>query len=74
MDNQQAYLEKFFDALHLDAVIVCRKNNNLVYVVKNALFEQHRRYLQHWFVIVEERERYMVLLERQLQGSDQTTR
>jgi hypothetical protein len=74
MDNKQAYLEKFFDALHLDAVIVRRKNHNLIYVVKNAIFEHRRRYLQHWFVVVEERERFMVLLERQLQGIDQTTR
>jgi hypothetical protein len=73
MDKKQAYLEKFFNALDLDAVIVRRKNDNLVYVVKNVVFEHRRRYLQHWFVVVEERDRYMVLLERQLLGIDQTT-
>jgi hypothetical protein len=71
MNGRQDYLEQFFETLRLEAFIVRRQHTDLIFVRKDALFEHHRRYLQRWFVILKEDEKFTVLRER-LRGTDQT--
>jgi guanylate kinase len=71
LERRKSFFEKFFSSLGIDVLFLLQKNDEFVFQLETLRFEQHKDYLQRWFVVVDQCPEYTALQER-LRGSDQT--